>query len=208
MTTIVIPLQVTVTPTLVTVAIAGQTSTIAVPQAPPVVTPPNPPPVTGQPLVVVSEGVNHWSGNYDWQVAEADGAIGPDGQPAIRITSQGGTGGFQPWYAQGGKNVAGAVNFDTTGLSFLTFVLAPTMAGQVWASGFEGQGDVAIPGANVINLGNFGPVPVIGQYASYQVPLGSTGYNLPAGQHVLKFMCQDQDNVAGNVWWIKSIAFS
>jgi hypothetical protein len=207
MTQITVPLTLTFNQavTQLTVAVGGSTTTIAVPAAS--VTPPPPPP-PGQPLVVVSNGVNHWSGNYDWQETEVDSSIGPDGQPAIKMTSQGGTGGFQPWYAQGGVNQPGATNFDTTGLTSLTLVLAPTRAGQVWASGFEGQGDVTIPGAKVVNVTDFGPAPQPNVYGTYVIPLGASGYNLPAGQKILKFMIQDQTNSAGNVFYIKSITFS
>jgi hypothetical protein len=79
----------------------------------------------------------------------------------------------------------------------------------------EGAGDATIPGATTIQIDKFGPTPVVGQYATYKVPPGAGGYNLPAGVKILKFSVQDQmpfgpnaANGPGDVYNIKSITFT
>ncbi len=120
------------------------------------------------------------------------------------ISCKGNNGGFQPY--------APNDDFDTTPYKFLVISLKPTIANQTWISGFEAAGDV--PKGVTLNITDFGPAPVPGQWNTYKIPLGAGGYQLPAGVHIYKFMIQDQTaNQSGykgptNVWYADDIAFT
>src|SRR5262249_24408806 len=120
------------------------------------------------------------------------------------ISAKGNNGGFQPH----------AVNdeFDTTNYKYLVISLKPTIGNKKWISGFYASGDV--PKGVLVNITDYGPAPVVGQWNTYKIPLGAGGYQLPAGLHVYKFMTQDQTaNQSGysgptNVWYADDIAFT
>lgn len=178
-----------------TVAIA---STITAPSSAP---PPVPVPA-GATFSVFQNGVFHWGGDYSWGVTlnykDTAGAPKP-GPFDIAVT---GIGGFQPY----------ATNFDfnPAPYKFLNFSLKPTIALQTWQSAFYAVGD--IPVGAVVNVLNFGPTPVVGQWTTYKIPLGLSGYQIPASTHIYKFMVQDQTADQGgfttNKWYVDNIYFS
>ncbi len=145
-----------------------------------------------------------WQGDYSWgvKVDYRDASAGPaEGKYAISVS---GVGGFQP-FAQNN-------DFDPSRFKYLTFSLKPTLPGQIWDSGFEAVGDV--PVGKLISLASYGPKPVPGQWATYKIPLGEGGYQIPHGTHIYKFMIQDQTaDQAGtkyktNLWYVDDIAFT
>jgi hypothetical protein len=220
-TTVNIPLTVTVTPTQVTIAVAGQSTVVPVPVvAPPVI----PPPTLGSSCnsQVVLSGKSTWTGNFNYGGSqEIDSATAPDGTLAMKILAttpmgtdgHAGGGGFQP-FCQNPPN--SLLVFNTTPFKYLVFVLMPTRAGQTWVSGFEGSGDVTIAGGGLTkSVESFGPAPQPNVWATYKVPLGVGGYNLPVGTQALKFNLQDNmtwgsmpQNALGNSYYIKDIHFS
>lgn len=221
MTVITVPITVTVTSSKVTVAVGASQTTIAVPAAPVVVPPVSPPviPPTGadnQNPVVVSNGKNNWTGNFNYSGAqEKDSVTAPDGSVAMSITGTSttntppGGGGFQPYYQV--PDVSTGDHFATAPYKFLVFELMPTQTGQSWSSGMEGANDQPIPGVGLNPpVESFGPVPTPGVWGTYKVPLGAGGFGL-AGQQILKFNLQDQITAAvrlNNTYYIKTIFFS
>jgi hypothetical protein len=164
---------------------------------PPVIPPVVPP--TGA-LWVYHDGVFHWGGDYSWGVTiDYKDPVGKPGGTDIAVT---GIGGFQPY--------ANNFDFDPAPYKFLTFSLKPTIPNQQWQSHFYAVGD--IPMGAMVDVLKFGPVPQVGKWATYTIPLGAAGYQLPA-QHVYKFMIQDQTadqggNTKPNLWYVDEIYFS
>jgi hypothetical protein len=153
---------------------------------------------------IYQKGTFRWQGDYSWgvRVNFRDTSGEPaEGRHDIAVT---GIGGFQP-YAQGN-------DFDTTPYKYLIFSLKPTIAHQTWDSGFEAVGDV--PTGIVVDVLKYGPVPVVGQWGTYKIPLGAGGYQIPFGSHIYKFMIQDQTadqpalGLATNLWYVDNIAFT
>ncbi|MDB6104060.1 MAG: hypothetical protein JWO52_4059 [Gammaproteobacteria bacterium] len=180
----------------------GTTLAITSAITPPISAPPPPvPPPVGASFSVFQAGVFHWGGDYSWGVTlnyrDTAGAPRP-GPFDIAVT---GIGGFQPY--------ATNFDFDPSPYRFLNFSLKPTIAMQTWQSHFYAVGDIA-EGA-LVNVLNFGPTPVIGQWAAYKIPLRLGGYELPAS-HIYKFMIQDQTADQGgfttNKWYVDNIYFS
>lgn len=207
MTTINIPLQVTVTATQVTILVAGQTTSLAVP--PPVVTPTPP---TGSGLVF-SGGKFLWGG--DWSFAAtpnySDAANpAPDGTPSLAVSFQQ-WGGWQPYFnsaCQTDKTKC----YPTGAYKFLQFQFKPTIANQVFGVGFMSQNDTAdgtVLGANgnngLIQYCAAGANPPVGQWSSYKVPLSAFGLIDPV---VLKFWISDQTGKSSNKVNFCNVGFS
>ncbi|MDB6102961.1 MAG: hypothetical protein JWO52_2960 [Gammaproteobacteria bacterium] len=167
--------------------------------------PPVPPPgSSGAQLWVYQNGTFYWPGDYSWgvKVNYKDTAGGPKSGPFdISVT---GIGGFQPF--------ATNYDLDVSPYKYLIFSLKPTIANQQWASAFYQIGDVAT--GVKLNVLNYGPAPVVGQWTTYKIPLGAGGYQIPAGLHIYKFMVQDQtadqsgSGYATNHWYVDDIHFS
>jgi hypothetical protein len=153
---------------------------------------------------VFANGVFSWGGDWSWGVSVnyKDTAGTPlSGQYDIAVS---GIGGYQPY----------AVNyaFDPSPYKYLMVSLKPTIPNQKWNSTVYGEGNV-VAGQSV-NVLNYGPAPVVGQWTTYKIPLGAGGYQIPAGSHISKFMFQDQTaDVQGsgystNRWYVDNLYFA
>jgi hypothetical protein len=170
---------------------------------------PTPPPgggtgSSGNQLWVYQNGTFSWPGDYSWGVKvnyKDTTGVPMSGAYDIAVS---GIGGFQPF----------ATNFDLdiSPYHYLIFSLKPTIRNQQWASAFYQIGDVAT--GVKLNVLNYGPAPVVGQWTTYKIPLYAGGYGIPAGTHVYKFMIQDETaDVQGsgyttNTWYVDDVHFS
>jgi hypothetical protein len=163
--------------------------------------PAHPPP---ERVNVYNQGVFNWQGDYSWgvKVDYRDKSGAPLQGPYDIAVS--GIGGFQPF--------AFHYDFDPSPYRFLVFSLKPTLADQQWDSAFYAVGDVRT--GVLVNVLNYGPPPVAGQWTTYRIPLGAGGYEIPAGTRIYKFMIQDQtadqegSGHKTNRWYIDDIYFT
>jgi hypothetical protein len=153
---------------------------------------------------VYSNGVFHWGGDYSWGVSinYQDTAGSPLSGPYDVAVS--GIGGFQPY--------ATNYNFDPSPYQYLVVSLKPTIPNQKWDSGVYAVGN-ALAG-RYVNVLDYGPAPVVGQWTTYKIPLGAGGYQIPAGTHIEQFMFIDQTaDVQGsgystNRWYVDNLYFT
>jgi hypothetical protein len=168
---------------------------------------PVPPPVVVPPagvFWVYYNGQFNWQGDYSFgtgSINYQDTAGKPlSGQfdIAVPITSK--WGGFQP-FAPGGK-------FDTSPYKYLIYSLKPTVASQIFATGFAGFGDVA-DGNPVIVAGpagsKYGPVPEAGVWGTYKIPLVDFALSNPL---ILKFSIADSTGLDTNLFYVDNVGFS
>jgi hypothetical protein len=190
--TVTIPSRVITIPAQV-ITIPAQTLSITTATTPPpIVTPPvvvPPPPVVTGTTWVYHNGVFSWAGAYNFvaNVSYTDTAGAPRAGPYdVLVTPTSRWGAWQP-YAFG----ATGSPFDTAGYKYLIYSVKPTVAGQIIATGFDANNDVA-DGKIVVVAGpaitKYGPVPQPGIWASYKVPLADFGFSNPL---VLKFTVAD-----------------
>lgn len=180
------------------------------------------PPPTVADAVVLSAGKFYWSGNFNYGgLVETDG-VSFAGLVCSEFlaTASGGGGGWLPHRDIGAVPQPG--HFDTTGYEFLQLTLAPTRPGQAWQGvvpdvpNTPTATDHPVPGANSVNINDFGPAPVVGQFSTYKIPLHAGGYNMPPGVIIWKFGVQDQINSSGsdpalghdNIWYISDARFT
>jgi hypothetical protein len=153
------------------------------------------PPASGTSWVYYN-GTFDWPGDYSFVATPdySDTSGGPlSGAHDIKITSAP-YGGWLP-YAQNW-------DFNSAPYTKLTFSLKPTHSGQAWQVYFVKVGD--IPVGISVNVSNYGPAPVAGQWATYTIPLRDLGV---LGQPIYKFAIQDQSGVSGNVWYVDNVGF-
>lgn len=146
-------------------------------------------------------GVFNWGGDYSY-------ALTPDykdtsGNPVsgaydIKMTNSA-SGGWLP-YAGG---TVPMWNFDDSPYTKLTLTLKPTMPNQTWNLYFIKVGDIALPPSCTVNLTSFGPAPVVGQWATYTVPLSTL---CVSNTSVYKFGLQDSTGHA-NTWYADNVGF-
>lgn len=169
---------------------------------PPVVTPPITPPAAGT-FWVYQNGqfnwTNHFSFNGSPNLGDTFGRpVG--GKADIAFTLATPFGGYQPYLAAG---------FDTSKYKYLTYSIKPTIAGQIIATGFDANNDVRDGNPVVVagpGITKYGPFPIVGQWATYKVPLADFALTNP---NVLKFSIADgSGSPAGSVIYIDSIGFS
>jgi hypothetical protein len=153
---------------------------------------------------IFHNGVFSWGGDYSWGVTinyKDTAGIPLQGPYDISVT---GIGGFQPF--------ATNYDFDPSPYKYLVFSLKPTLQNQQYQSGFYKVGDIAT--GVILNVLNYGPAPVVGQWTTYKIPLGAGGYQLTSGTHIYKFMIQDQTaDIQGsgyttNKWYVDGIYFT
>lgn len=153
---------------------------------------------------VFSNGVMQWGGDWSWGVSVnyqdyAGSAL--SGKSDIAVS---GIGGYQPF----ATNYA----FDPSPYNYLIVSLKPTIPNQRWDSTVYGEGNVAA--GKTVNVLQYGPAPIVGQWNTYRIPLGAGGYQLPAGTKISKFMFIDQTaDVQGsgystNRWYVDNLYFS
>lgn len=169
---------------------------------PPVIIPPVIPPAAGT-FWVYQNGqfnwTNHFSFNGSPNLNDTSGKpVG--GKADIAFTLATPFGGYQPYLTAG---------FDTSKYKYLTYSIKPTVAGQVIATGFDANNDVKDGNAVVVagpGFTKYGPVPVVGQWATYKVPLADFALTNP---DVLKFSIADgSGSPAGSVIYIDNVGFS
>jgi hypothetical protein len=154
------------------------------------------PPPTGTSWVYYN-GLFDWPGDYSF-VAKADyhdkkGAP-LSGKEDVKITLQGAYGGWLP-YAQNWS-------FNSAPYKKLTFALKPTVANQQWSLYFVKVGD--IPVGISVDVTQFGPAPVVGQWNTYTVPLADLGV---LGTTIYKFAIQDKTGLSNNTWYADNVGF-
>ncbi len=190
-TTVTIPAQ------TVTVTIPAQTITLPAPT-------PVPAPAPSGVLWVYHNGVFSWAGDYSWNTGPINYAdtVGNPGGKDIAVPITGQWGGFQP-YAPGKQ-------FDTTPYKYLTYCTKPTMANQRHGSVFQAINDVPDgPAGGVVVAGpgitKYGPVPVVGVWGCYKVPLADFGLTNPVVQ---KFTITDGTGNVPNLFYVDNVGFS
>ena len=94
------------------------------------------------------------------------------------------------------------LSFNLAPYSSVTFALKPTVANQVWSAAFQKTGGAS----DVVNLNimKYGPVPAIGKWGVYTVPLSVLGVS---GASIARFAIQDQTGLTKNTWYIDNIGF-
>ncbi len=155
------------------------------------------PPATGTSWVYYN-GLFDWPGDYSW-VAKADytdTSGGPlSGKADVKITLQAAYGGWLP-YAQNWS-------FNSAPYTKLTFALKPTVANQQWSLYFVKVGD--IPVGISVDVTQYGPAPVVGQWNTYTVPLAHLGV---LGTTIYKFAIQDKTGLSNNTWYVDNVGFA
>jgi hypothetical protein len=154
-----------------------------------------PPPGTSW---VYYNGVFDWPGDYSFVGTPdySDTSGGPISGPYdIKFTLQSAWGGWLPY----AKNW----DFNSSGYTKLTFALKPTVDNQTWSVYFVKVGDV--PVGIYLDVSNYGPAPVKGQWATYTVPLAALGV---LGTDIYKFCIQDQTGLSSNYWYIDNVGFA
>jgi hypothetical protein len=147
---------------------------------------------------VYYDGDFDWPGDYsyvavpDYQDTSGNPLSGPYD---IKITLTAAYGGWLP-YAQNW-------DFNSQGYTKLTFALKPTVPNQQWTVYFVKVGDV--PVGIYLNVLDYGPAPVVGQWNTYTVPLADLGV---LGQSIYKFCIQDKTGLANNVWYADNVGFA
>jgi hypothetical protein len=163
-------------------------------------------PASGSTFWVYHNGVFAWAGDFSWgvQVDYANAIVKP-GSKVIAIKVIGKNGGYQP-YAQNGA-------FDTTPYKYFVYCAMPTMAGQVFGTGFaaiddvgDGPNGVSIP-ANVGISGStsWGPLPAAGKWGCYKIPLSYFQFNNPS---ILKFSIADGTGYDSNQFYLDNVGFT
>jgi hypothetical protein len=159
---------------------------------------------TGSVFWVYHNGVFAWAGDYSWNASinYKDTSGGPTSGPydiAVSITAR--WGGFQPFAA----NAA----FDTRPYKYLVFSLKPTNPNQVIGMGVDANNDVPDGVQIGIVVGpsttKYGPVPVVGQWGTYKVPLADFALTNPL---ILKFALGDGLGANSNLFYVDDIAFT
>jgi hypothetical protein len=159
---------------------------------------------------VYHNGVFNWPGDYSWDASinyqstagsPLDGAY----DVAVTITSQ--YGGWQPYaFPYGGTP------FDTSPYKYLIYSLKPTLANQVYSTGFDANNDVAdgsiinivgVPGGPAVT--KYGPTPVVGQWGSYKIPIADFALTNPL---ILKFSIADGTGNSTNLFYVDDVGFT
>jgi hypothetical protein len=154
------------------------------------------PPATGTSWVYYN-GLFDWPGDYSF-MAKADyhdktGAP-MSGKEDVKVTLKAAYGGWLP-YAQNWS-------FNSAPYKKLTFALKPTVANQQWSLYFVKVGD--IPVGISVDVTQFGPAPVVGQWNTYTVPLVDLGV---LGTTIYKFAIQDKTGLSNNTWYVDNVGF-
>jgi len=146
---------------------------------------------------VYYNGKFNWGGDFDFVLKSdyADTSGGPlSGSYDIENTTTSPYGGWLP-YAQN-------FDFNSAGYTKLTFALKPTVANQQWQVYFVKVGDV--PVGIYLNVLDYGPAPVVGQWTTYTVPLKDLGV---LGTAIYKFCIQDMTGRSNNTWYVDNVGF-
>ncbi len=161
---------------------------------------------------VYVDGVFYWEGDFSFSgiVSYADITGDPEGDSAgpgpydVMWTSAGTGGGWQPYTPD--------QSFDLTPYNYLQLDLKPTTAGKTWTIYFEKTGDVGVGGQATLPSdanGTYGPTPVVGQWATYKIPLQNMNVGpLTSNPSILKFAVGDGAPTPVNVWYANNVKFT
>jgi hypothetical protein len=178
---------------------ASITSVTATASSPPTPAPsptPTPAPASGTSWVYY-DGVFEWPGDYsfvatpDYQDTSGEPLSGPYD---IKVTITSAWGGWLPYALNW--------NFNSAPYTKLTFALKPTVENQQWNVYFVKVGDV--PVGIYIDPTQYGPAPVVGQWATYTIPLSVLGVQ---GDPIYKFCIHDETGLSNNVWYVDNVGF-
>jgi hypothetical protein len=171
------------------------------PVTPPVVLPP--PVIAPGTFYVYQNGQFSWTSHFSFNgTPNLNDTRGKPvgGKADIAFTLATPFGGYQP-YLTGG--------FDTSKYKYLTYSIKPTVSGQIIATGFDANNDVRDGNPVVVaapGLTKYGPAPVVGQWATYKVPLADFALSNPS---VLKFSIADgSGSPAGSIIYIDNVGFT
>jgi len=146
---------------------------------------------------VYYNGLFDWPGDYSF-MAKADykdkSGAPLSGKADVKVTLKAAYGGWLP-YAQNWS-------FNSAPYTKLTFALKPTVANQHWSVYFVKVGD--IPVGVSIDVAQYGPTPVAGQWNTYTVPLADLGV---LGTTIYKFAVQDKTGLSNNTWYVDNVGF-
>jgi hypothetical protein len=146
----------------------------------------------------------YYNGTYDWpldysfdvNVNYADTSGAPlSGAYDIKVSLTSAWGGWLP--------VAQNWDFNSAPYTKLTFALKPTVENQQWDVYFVRVGDV--PVGIYIDPTQYGPAPVVGQWATYTIPLSVLGVQ---GDPIYKFCIHDETGLSNNVWYVDNVGFA
>jgi len=146
---------------------------------------------------VYYDGVFKWPGDYsfvatpDYQDTSGEPLSGPYD---IKVTITSAWGGWLPYALNW--------NFNSAPYTKLTFALKPTVENQQWNVYFVKVGDV--PVGIYIDPTQYGPAPVVGQWATYTIPLSVLGVQ---GDPIYKFCIHDETGLSNNVWYVDNVGF-
>jgi hypothetical protein len=170
------------------------------------------------------DGTFNWGGDYSWNVSlnyEDTSGEPLSGAHDLKVSLTGQWGGWQPFMCSGVATPLPAClalyDYPLGDFTYLTFALKPTIANQQWSAQFIAVGDKGIPcnyanpypisGAGVDVLA-YGPAPVVGQWATYKVPLSAFCVGPGTSNvNIYKFHIQDQTGLASNTWYVDNVGF-
>ncbi len=150
---------------------------------------------------VYQNGQFNWESDYSWD-AKIDYAnkIGKPGGSCISVAITGKWGGFQP-YAQGKR-------FDTGPFKYLIYSVKPTLPNAIFATAFAAINDVADGSAVIVagpGITKYGPVPQVGAWGAYKVPLADFGLTNPLIQ---KFTIAAGAGYAPDLYYVDNVGFT
>jgi len=152
------------------------------------------------PFWVYRDGKFDWEGDYSWlaQIDYRDTQGTPPGHRydiAVKIVGK--WGGFQP-FAPGKR-------FDVSRYKYLVYSLKPTVADQVFGTGFAAINDVADGKPVTVAGPPYGPVPVAGQWATYKIPLSEFALT---NKFIQKFTIADGTGRPSNLFYVDDVHFT
>ncbi|HUN91139.1 MAG TPA: Calx-beta domain-containing protein [Burkholderiaceae bacterium] len=152
---------------------------------------------SGSTFWVYYNGVFNWPGDYSYvaSIDYKDTSGAPlSGGADIKVSLTGAYGAWQPYSTNW--------SFDSSPYTKLTFALKPTSANDRWQIQFIKVGD--IPVGISLNVLNYGPAPVVGQWGVYTIPLADLGV---LGTSIYKFAIQDESGNGGSVFYVDNVGF-
>ena len=153
-----------------------------------------------QPFWVYRDGHFNWQGDYSFQAQidyrDTQGVL-PGHRFDIAVKIVGKWGGFQP-FAPGRQ-------FDVSRYKYLIYSLKPTVADQVFATGFAAENDVADGKPVTVSGPPYGPVPVAGKWGTYKIPLSEFALT---NRMILKFTIADGTGRDSNVFYVDDVGFT
>jgi hypothetical protein len=162
---------------------------------------------SGTVLWIYHNGVFSWPGDYSWNVTlnyKDTAGVPLSGPYDIAVNVIGQYGGFQPYaFAYGGTPL------NISGYKYLQYCTKPTQPNQIHGTGFDADNDV--PDGTMIqvvagpNTTKYGPVPTVGKWGCYKIPLADFGLTNPL---ILKFNITDGTGNVPNLFYVDDVAFS